>query len=214
MNRIKNMEIKGKIFSENIIKIAIYNILYVNDIACSCIVDLKDMAKKQDKETQKIVGALVKRQELYESKIREILGEMINSFAVYNDNMDEYVSIKIENFRNAILQFLKQHCVENAEFITASEIARTMIGYSIISIENRIRECCKYNKDIVNLRQYKLSEFERIANNLCDWVSRKCKNLNLNESVDILNRYKELDKTLTDCNIINESIIKSMNHGV
>ena len=127
MNRIKNMEIKGKIFSENIIKIAIYNILYVNDIACSRIVDLKDMAKKQDKETQKIVGALVKRQKLYESKIREILGEMINSFAVYNDNMDEYVSIKIQNFRNAILQFLKQHCVENAEFITAAEVARTMI---------------------------------------------------------------------------------------
>ena len=206
----KKMELQAELA----LRIAIYNILYVNDLACACVIDMKDKVKNQDKEAQKIVGALVKRQELYESKIREILGEMINSFAVYNDNMDEYVSIKIQNFRNAILQFLKQHCVENAEFITASEIARTMIGYSIISIENRIRECCKYNKDIVNLRQYKLSEFERIANNLCDWVSRKCKNLNLNESVDILNRYKELDKTLTDCNIINESIIKSMNHGV
>lgn len=195
--------------------IAIYNILYVNDLACACVIDLQDYINKiQDKETQKIYGALRKRQRSYEEIICGVLENQLDKFAEYNSYMDEHVQPLLSRLTDEITNLLDSCGVENARFIALTETARTIIGYSVINVEKRIKECLYINREVVNLRQYKLSEFERIANNLCDWVSRKCKNLNLNESVDILNRYKELDKTLTDCNIINESIIKSMNHGV
>lgn len=191
------------------IKIAIYNILYVNDLACACVVDMEDKVKSQDKETQKIFGALKKRMRRYERTIMEILGDKMNFLAEYNFEMDEKVHDKVSELYSVIFNFLKEKKVDNCEFIALSSMAYTMIGYSIVSIDHRIEELIKTNKDITNMENYKLTEMLRISKNLCDWVSRKCDNINLNDSEIIKSSYQDLDKALTNCMYISDSIHKA-----
>lgn len=191
------------------LQMAIYNMVYVNDLACACIIDMKDKVHTQDKETQKIFRALAKRQVEYEKRLVGILGEHINFCADYNLEMDETVHDKVTGLFDAIYEYLQDKEVENYEFIAYAELAYTLIEYSILSINKRIEECRKYNKDVVNLQAYKLTEMCTIAKNLCDWLGRKCKCLNLNDSQEIKSAYHELDKVLTNCRVIEKALLKA-----
>lgn len=192
------------------IVIAIYNILYVNDLACACVIDLQDYINKiQDKETQKIYGALRRRQRSYEEIICGVLENQLDKFAEYNSYMDEHVQPLLSKLTNEITNLLDSCGVENARFIALTETARTIIGYSVINVEKRIKECLYINGEVVNLRGYKLSDMKRVAENLSKWVSRKCPNIDLNRKDKIINAYRELDKILTNKDIINQSIINA-----
>ena len=147
---------KIELQAELALRIAIYNILYVNDLACACVIDMKDKVKTQDKETRKIYSALLKRQWNYEREMVKILGDQIDFCADVNAEMDETVQIKLCNLYDAIYDYLQSNGVENYGFIAYAELAYTIIGYSILSIDKRIEECRKYNKDVVNLQAYKL----------------------------------------------------------
>ena len=201
----KKMELQGELA----LRIAIYNILYVNDLACACVIDMKDKVKTQDKETQKIYGALLKRQCNYEKELVKILGDQINFCADVNSEIDDYVQTKLYILYDAIYNFLKSKNIENYEFIAYAELAYTIIGYSILSIDKRIEECRKYNKDVVNLRSYKLTDMGIVAENLCKWLGRKCNGLNLNDCQKIKEAYHELDKVLTNISVIENAIIKA-----
>ena len=191
------------------LRIAIYNILYVNDLACACVIDMKDKVKTQDKETQKIYSALLKRQWNYEREITKIIGEQIGFCADVNAEMDDSVQTKLCDLYDAIYSYLQDNGVENYGFIAYAELAYTIIGYSIMSIDKRIEECRKYNKDVVNLRSYKLTDMGIVAENLCKWLGRKCNGLNLNDCQKIKEAYRELDKVLTNISVIENAIIKA-----
>lgn len=191
------------------LRIAIYNILYVNDLACACVIDMKDKVKTQDKETRKIYSALLKRQWNYEREMVKMLGDQINFCADVNTEMDETVQIKLCNLYDTIYDYLQSNGVENYGFIAYAELAYTIIGYSILSIDKRIEECRKYNKDVVNLQTYKLLGMRDVARNLCNWLGRKCKGLNLNDCQEIKTAYQELDKVLTNISVIENAILKA-----
>lgn len=191
------------------LRIAIYNILYVNDLACACVIDMKDKVKTQDKETQKIYGALLKRQINYEKELLNILQGQINFCADVNAEMDDAVHDKLFSLYGAIYDYLKANNVDNCTFIAHAELAYTIIGYSILSIDKRIEECRKYNKDVVNLQAYKLLGMRDVARNLCNWLGRKCNGLNLNDCQEIKDAYHELDKVLTNIRVIESAILKA-----
>lgn len=191
------------------LRIAIYNILYVNDLACACVIDMKDKVKTQDKETQKIYNALLKRQWNYEREMTRIIGEQIGFCADVNAEMDDSVQDKLLSLYGAIYDYLKANNVDNFTFIAHAELAYTIIGYSILSIDKRIEECRKYNKNVVNLQTYKLLGMRDVARNLCNWLGRKCNGLNLNDCQEIKDAYHELDKVLTNIRVIESAILKA-----
>lgn len=195
--------------SGNIIRIAIYNILYVNDLACYTVYNLFDLVKKQDKETQKIYGALLKRYKTYDHALLKTFEDQIYNIAEYSSNMEEYVMPKLNDLTAAVTEALKGINAENYSFIALVEVARTMLGYSVMNAENRVKECLKYQKDSVYLRQYKLIEMAKIAENLSTWCSRKCGGLNLNECEKVIDAYRSLDKILTDVELIDRCILQS-----
>ena len=201
----KKMELQGELA----LRIAIYNILYVNDLACACVIDMKDKVKTQDKETQKIYGALLKRQWIYEKEMVKILGDQINFCADVNSEMDDSVQTKLCDLYDAIYSYLQDNRVQNYGFIAYAELAYTIIGYSILSIDKRIEECRKYNKDVVNLQRYKLIGMLDVSKNLCNWLGRKCNGLNLNDCKEIKDAYRELDKVLTNISVIENAISKA-----
>lgn len=118
---------------------AIYNIIYVNDLACASVISLMDKVKKQDKETQKIFGALVKRQRAYEKEFSNILVKEQGFLAEYNSYMDERIQDKLEAFQKAMIHSFTSRGYENAEFIALVEVMRTIVGYSVLSVEKRIQ---------------------------------------------------------------------------
>lgn len=192
-----------------IVTTSIYNIMYVNDLACACVIQMKDFIKNQDKETQKIFGALEKRQRAYEHLISKIIETNIEFLSEYNSCMDESVLPKLEDFINEIKLDLDSIGVENSYFVALAEIARTIVGYSVKNVENRVKECLKYKKDSVHLRQYKMSDMLRVAENFSNWVSRKCGKLDLNKCENVMKAYRDLDKTLTNREIINDALFKA-----
>lgn len=192
-----------------VVTTSIYNIMYVNDLACACIIQMKDFVRDQDKETQKIFGALEKRQRAYEHLISEIIETNIEFLSEYNSYMDEVVQPVLESFINEMKIALEGIGVENPYFVALSEIARTIVGYSVKNVENRVQECLKFKKDSVHLRQYKMYDMLRVAENFSNWVSRKCKSLDLNKCENVMKAYRELDRTLTDRELINNALFKA-----
>lgn len=192
-----------------VVTTSIYNIMYVNDLACACIIQMKDLIKHQDKETQKIFGALEKRQRAYEHLIAEIIETNIDFLAEYNSYMDESVQPKLDAFIKEMKSALDSIGVENSYFVALAEITRTIVGYSVKNVENRVQECLKFKKDCVHLRQYKMQDMLRIAENFSNWVSRKCGKLDLNKCENVMKAYRDLDKTLTDREMINNALYKA-----
>ena len=192
-----------------IVTTSIYNIMYVNDLACACVIDMQDYIKQQDKETQKIYGALIKRQREYERNIARILESKTDFLAEYNSYMDESVQPKLKTFIDELQIALNSVGTENSKFVALTEVARTMVGYSVLNVEKRIEECLKFKKDSVHLRGYKLNDMLRVAENFSDWVSRKCKKLDLNKCENVMNAYRELDKVLTDKEVIGNALYKA-----
>lgn len=197
----------------DVLATSIYNILYVNDLACASVVELKDYIPEQDKETRKIYGALIKRQEKYEETLREILGKEIYVFSEYNNYMDEHVIPLLDMFRLNMENIFKDMGERNYKFMALVEVARTILGYSVCSVENRVKECLKYQSKAVNLRRYKLEEMKRIIESLSDWVTRRCANFNLNNDTRLIESYRALDKMLTNPQVIGDSIRKSKQYG-
>ena len=196
------------------LQIAIYNMIYVNDLACACVIDMKDKLQEQDKETKKIFGALVKRQVVYEKEITRIVGNKIDFCAEYNSQMDEKIKSLVQDLYDAIYNFLNKNGVENCTFIALAELCYTITSYSVNSIEKRISECLKYSQDILNLRSYKLSEMEKISRNLCNWLCRKIKDMDMNKDENIINAYRKLDKALTNVGNIDCSILKATENAI
>ena len=184
------------------LQISMYSILYVNDLACACIIDMKDKVKTQDKETQKIFMALQKRQFEYEKMLANILKEDIEMLADINLFIDDRVQVKVKALLDSILKFLKYKNVENFQFVGLTEMAFLILDYSLAHIDNMMRVCLKYTKEGVYLQCFKLTDIRNVAFNLCKWVERKCKDVNMNDSEEILDSFHSLNKMLTDVNLI------------
>ena len=198
------------ITEEDIVKVCVYNIIYVNDLACACVVALSDKIKEQDKETRRIFSALEKRRFAYERMINDIMSDNIDILSRYGDYMDEKVQPMMDKFIEEMRNIISKVTDSNVDFIALEEVARTMIGYSVMNVENRVKECLKFNKDSVNLRMYKLKEMQSIAESLSKWVVRHCNGIDINCQKNVIDIYHELDKILTDFNFLNECINKSV----
>ena len=198
-----------KIPSSVVVKNAIYNILYNNDLAISSIYEIEPYMGELDKEAKKIFKALLKRKDAYEDEVKSIAKEHQTFLSAYGMYMDDHAALLVDELYKAIKDYLISNDNDNAEIIARVETCRTMVGYSVVACEKRVKETLKYNKNVVNLRSYKMSDMLRVAENLSVWVSRKCKKGNLNEDKRIMSAYYALDKMLTDRYLINDSLEKA-----
>lgn len=194
---------------EAILRTAVYNVLYINDLATGAIVDIGDFVKDKDKRTRTLFKALKKRIHEYRKELEAIIGQdRLAFFSDYNEKMDDCAYDAYIAFRDAIREVLIKNNVEDYKLIASVEVARTMVGYSCLTIENRIKDCLKYNDKIVDLRYYKMSDIQRVIEDFSEWTIRKIKhtNIDLNHDAKCTETYKALDKILTNAVIINEAI--------
>lgn len=197
------------ITEEDIVKVCVYNIIYVNDLACACVVALSDKINEQDKETRRIFSALEKRRFSYERMINDIMSDNIDILSRYGEYMDEKVQLLMDKFIEEMRNTISKVTDSNVDFIALEEVTRTMIGYSVMNVENRVKECLKFKKDSVNLRMYKMSEMLSAVESLSKWVVRHCNGIDINKEENVIQIYRKIDKTLTNFEIINKCINKA-----
>lgn len=196
----------------DIITFAIYNVLYLNEINCIYINRIKEVLDKNDKESQKIYGAIARRIENYENSISKILGSKKLYFACFNDAMDEKIIKFTEKYRKAIQIALKSNGLTCFEELAAIETAYTFVDFSIKTIDKIVKDCIKYSKEIVNLRSYRMIEILSILSDLSKWkcIKLKVKNdINLSKDIACIKTFKEFQTEFSKANIFYESIKKA-----
>lgn len=175
-----------------------YNMLYVNDMACNYVKDLeKSINKSGDKELKKKFGAAIKRVNRYFSMINGIVGKNLDFFAEYNSGMDDIVDDSADNMLNRIEEIFNELAIPNAKMLSKIEMARTIVGLSVTSINIMVHEGRRLNEQIESLYTYKLTELRDIMEDLTNWSFRHIRNgFNMNNDEKLQKCFQTLRERL------------------
>lgn len=204
-------EVKIKMTPNQIVLMAVYQTMYLNELVCCCVHDIKPSISKMDKETQKIFKAAIKRVREYEKEMIKIAGSSSNVYVDFNDIMDYTIQPLLDKYRDAVYSHFNS--IKNVEYpyiCALIELARSMTKHSIMEISNRIRDCLKYDEDSVSLRKYKQTDLLGILENLTKWIFRKVEeDINLNDSSECVEAWKNLINAINNPDVIAMAIVKA-----
>lgn len=205
-----------QIINKDLIRvISFMNTLYVNDLACSCILEMFDEIKEKDKETQKIYRALYKRMIAYQKEINSKVKKICppDDFAEFTSMMDDNIQPILDSLYEAVTSELNNNNVNDAEFIAKAEVARTMVDYSIFSLKTRALECRRYDTECLLLYDLKLDDIKKVVTNLSDWCMRNIKGIDLSQE-RFTSIMKNLSKHLNDFKTLTEYIGKTIDKSL
>ena len=180
---------------KNVFVYVALSMLYINDMLCNLIIDLKPYVATKDKETQKIYGALLKRATTYLKKANEGSEVDIYFFSEYCTYKDDLTDSKVGALQKEIKKVLEKHNVDDGDFLSRIEVIRCLADNAIVMNGSMSKSASKVLKTAKNIRQYRLTEISIIANNLANWVFRKSV-FNLNEEESAYNALVDLCNTL------------------
>lgn len=204
-------KVKIKMTPNQIVLMAVYQTMYLNELVCCCVHDVKPSISKMDKETQKIFKAALKRVQAYEKEMIKIAGPTSNVYVDYNDIMDDTIQPLLDKYRDAVYSHFNS--IKNVEYpyiCSLIELCRSMTKFSIMEISNRIRDCLKYDEDSVSLRRYKQTDLLGILDNLTKWIFRKVEeDINLNDSSECVEAWKNLINAINNPDVIAMAIVKA-----
>ena len=187
---------------DNILKYATYTILYVNDLACNCIKDLKPFIAHKDKETQKIYGALLKRATNYLRFVRGVIKEESNNFlADYNSVMDDINDESVVLFKEAIINAYKQGNISEYEFLGNVEVARSMFYLSIATLDCLISKLSSSAINSFCLNTYSLKPYSYIMDNFVKWCYRFAEkemscDLDISKDEEVMKHFVKINENL------------------
>lgn len=203
-------EVMVKMTPNQMILTAVYQTMYLNELVCCCVHDIKPSLDKMDKETQKIYKAAWRRVRDYEKYMQKLMTTSGNVYVDFNDTMDYTVQPFLEKFKDELYNCLDAH--SNAEFpyvCTLVEVARTVTRFSITEIANRVKDTLKYDESAVSLYTYQQKELMTILDNLVKWVFRKVEDINFNDYPNVVNAWVDVEKAINNSNTIGAAIVKA-----
>lgn len=194
------------VFAEEILTMVTYHIIYVNEVAISYLLDIQSSLDKSDNGAVNIYKSIKKRMDKYQKTMFRITGDKTEFYATFCDEMDEYTKPVLDKMRKLIGLILTNNKVmKNNKLIAACEIASILTEYAAKSLEKRVQECWKINKDVVSLRYYSLAELSKITKKLCKRVNKKItESINLNNDKNLIDLYRQYDRIVTDNEIIKQ----------
>lgn len=203
-------EVMVKMTPNQVILTAVYQTMYLNELVCCCVHDMKPSMLKMDKETQKIYKAAYRRVRDYEKYMQKLMTTSGNVYVDFNDTMDCTVQPFLEKFKDELYDCINSH--SNAEFpyiCTLVEVARTVTRFSITEIANRVKDTLKYDESAVSLYTYQQKELMTILDNLTKWVFRKVEDINFNDYPNVVNAWADVDKAINNSDAIGAAIVKA-----
>lgn len=180
---------------------AIYTMLYCNNLAYNCIIELKPFVDKKDKETRKIYGALYKRVRNYYCSFRDVLKEANDFFGCYNSLVDDINDDTMEEYRDSIIEAYYKGGIKEYEFLGYLETARSMFYFSISTIDALIEKTKTLGIDVKRLKDYSLGKYSQILDNLVKWCYRNAvkevsDTLDLTQDKDVMNYFTKINENL------------------
>lgn len=203
-------EVMVKMTPNQMILTAVYQTMYLNELVCCCVHDMKPSMLKMDKETQKIYKAAYRRVRDYEKYMQKLMTTSGNVYVDFNDTMDCTVQPFLEKFKDELYDCINSH--SNAEFpyiCTLVEVARTVTRFSITEIANRVKDILKYDESAVSLYTYQQKDLMTILDNLTKWVFRKVEDINFNDYPNVVNAWADVDKAINNSDTIGAAIVKA-----
>lgn len=187
-----------------LLKYAMYTMLYANDLACNCIIEIEPYVKEKDKETKKIYGALSKRAKRYRRNMRKLIGETANKFlADYNSMMDDINDECVENYRDSIIEAYYKGGITEYEFLGYLETARSLFYLSIASLDCIVEKLNKEGIKSYNLKNYSLRPYSSIMDNLVKWCYRNAEkevseDLDLSKNEEVMDWFRKINENILD----------------
>lgn len=199
-----------KMTPNQVILTAVYQTMYLNELVCLCVHDIKPSISKIDKESQKIYKAALRRVREYEAWMANIMSDSGNVYVDFNDTMDYTVQPFLEKFKDELYNCLDSHSnAEHPYVCTLVETARTITRFSITEIANRVKDTLKYDQSVVSLYTYQQKELMTILDNLTRWVFRKVNDINFNDYPNVVNAWVDVEKAINNSNTIGAAIVKA-----
>lgn len=199
VERMKNLSPNEKTELENYY---VYQILYINDIACNYCKEISVELKKvpyRSNGAKKIYGALMKRVNAYFDLIANC-GLDMNSIANFFAERDDAVFDKIYNFKNAIYDVFEKNNITHASWLAACETASTLCDYAVKLCQEYIKRIAKYSSE-ESARKIKclvIMSISEVIDSLCKFsynaAGTGSVNLNLNTDQTVVSSFKRLSK--------------------
>jgi hypothetical protein len=184
---------------EKFLMFSTYTAIYLNDIACNAVLDIKPYIQDKDKETQKIYGALHKRAKNYLRFIKDILKDNIYFLADFCSYMDDGIDEYIETFNETIKCTLDENKINDSIFLSKVEFARTMLLFSIKTIERLCEDLDKMGVKTYTLKTYRQEEMYKIICNFCKWTYRKVDySIDWDNEKTVRNAFKAMEEHIID----------------
>jgi hypothetical protein len=184
---------------ERLLLYATYSILYMNDMACFAIQQLKQRVATLDSESRKIYGALLKRERTYIENITRVVDTKMDYYCDFCSEMDNLCDSSYDDFKHALKHAYSQANITDSDLMSQIEIMRSIVELSVIGGTNIINNTAKYLPKARWLENYILNDIMRVANNFSHWVYRKIPkdiSINLNEDSDVMQKFHALSEKL------------------
>ena len=200
--RMQNLDEKGIANLENY---AVYQILYMNDVACNACKFLGEELKTipyKSKAVQKVYNALMKRVDAYWDFINK--SEMNQySLAELFGEMDEYLDDRIEAFKTAMTNCLSNAGISQSHWVASVECASTLCDYATMTAKDYIKSISRVSPNAKYLLGLCIENIFKVARSLSETVQTIHVGktvINLNDDPKIASTFRKLNKAFTNPN--------------
>ena len=172
---------------------SLYTMLYVNDLACNSVYDVRQFTIGKDKETIKIYGALKKRVDNYFSYLRKTIKiEGLYFLSDYNQVVDEAVDKHVEMLKTTIRGCLRKHEIQDDGLILNTIVAHIFAEFAVTSVKALSEEMQKEDARMKGMNAWVLKEVQNVCRNFYFWVCRKVEDDVLKEMNNIIQPVADL----------------------
>ena len=194
--RMKNLDDAGVAQIENY---AVYQILYMNDVACNACKFLGDELKTipyKSKAVQTVYNALMKRVNAYWDFVNVTNLDQYSLAELFCE-MDDYLDDKIEDFKTAMSDFLEKTDISQPHWVASVECASTLCDYATVVAKDYIRSISNVSPNARYLLGLVIEEIFNVSRSLSKTVQEihvGKKVIDLNTNPQISSAFKKLNK--------------------
>jgi hypothetical protein len=193
--------IPSKVGIENAFTYATYTIIYLNDCAANCCLDVcrqVDKANYKGNGAKKICRGLQNRAIAYFDLFNKVFKETIDIIAEFNCVYDDFCDKPLLRFRRIITDILNENNVTNAEFIGYVETCRAVCAYACEMNDYMVKKLIKYAPEVVSIKNWRVTPLSNVANDLADFVCEvsNAKGINLNDNKELIEEFKKWQENM------------------
>lgn len=192
-----------------------YTILYVNDMACNYVMLLEPaMRNVKDKKLKLRYKEALKLVKDYLNMLYKIpqIEKNINFLAEFNGNMDDVSDFSAEDLESKMRELYTEMKVEDPEFLSKVEMARTIVEYSVRSANKMVSQGVKYDGNILTLQKFILTDLYKKMEVVSDRSFKRVKSsINMSADPRIIKAYRDLNEKLINFEKISECLMKAEN---